>query len=534
MKLAFLLPGTAVLALAFALTTAIPVRADIQMTGFRLAVAETAAPDEVIAAFYRARDFDGFWAGSTPEVQARRNALLSAFAEAGAHGLPIATYDPADLIQRLMAADTASEQGAMDVELTRLFLSYAQDLETGILTPRRVASEIRREVALRDPAELLLAFSRAEPVRFLRELAPGSAEYARLVVAKARLEGLVLSGGWGPTVAAGSLELGNSGDAVVALRNRLIAMGYLLPSATRTYDDTITAAVLAFQDDNGLTADGVAGASTIDELNVSVTERLQSVIVAMERERWLGDERGGRHVWVNLADFTAAIIDNDRVTFRTRSVIGAVSADRQTPEFSDMMEFMVINPSWSVPRSIVVNEYLPSMQSNPGAAGHIQVLDSSGREISRGNINFNAYNASNFPFAMRQAPGPRNALGFVKFMFPNDYAIYLHDTPARDLFSNEVRAFSHGCIRLADPREFAYELLSRQTADPEGLFAQHLDTGDETRVNLEVPIPVHLDYRTAFTDVSGTLQFRRDIYNRDARIWAALAAEGVEVPGVSG
>jgi len=135
---------------------------------------------------------------------------------------------------------------------------------------------------------------------------------------------------------------------------------------------------------------------------------------------------------------------------------------------------------------------------------------------------------------MRQGPGPGNALGEVKFMFPNPYNIYLHDTPSRSLFSREVRAFSHGCIRLNDPKDFAFALLARQTANPEGVYQAARRTGAETRVNLEIPVPVHIDYRTAFTMVDGTLQFRRDIYGRDARIWDALAREGVAVGGVQG
>jgi L,D-transpeptidase YcbB len=306
-------------------------------------------------------------------------------------------------------------------------------------------------------------------------------------------------------------------------------MEYLVPTATRTYDAAIQAAVERFQLAHGLEADGVAGEGTLAEINVPMDERQKSIIVAMERERWTNAPRGDRHVWVNLCDFAANIVDHDEMTFRCRAVIGATSEDRQTPEFTDLMEFMVINPSWSVPRSIVVNEYLPQLQRNAGAAGHLRITDRSGRVVDRGSVNFGAYNARNFPFAMSQAPSRSNALGIVKFMFPNQYNIYLHDTPAKDLFAREVRAFSHGCIRLADPVGFAHHLLARQTADPDGLFEQTLNTGAETRINLEQPIPVHLDYRTAFTDVTGGVQFRRDIYGRDARIWNALSAEGVAV-----
>ena len=254
----------------------------------------------------------------------------------------------------------------------------------------------------------------------------------------------------------------------------------------------------------------------------------------MERERWLNRPRGNRHIWVNLTDFTARIVDNDRVTFETRSVVGATPRDRQTPEFSDLMEFMVINPSWYVPRSIAVNEYLPMLQRNPGAVSHIEITDSNGRVVNRSAANFAQYTASTFPFSMREPPSAGNALGQVKFMFPNPYNIYLHDTPAQSLFARQVRAFSHGCVRLNDPFDFAYTLLARQTADPEAFFQARLRTGAETRVDLDDPVPVHIVYRTAFTTVTGELNFRPDIYDRDARIWDALAAQGVAVRAIGG
>mgnify|MGYP000454026743 CR=1 FL=1 len=183
--------------------------------------------------------------------------------------------------------------------------------------------------------------------------------------------------------------------------------------------------------------DGVAGEGTIREVNVSAARRLGSVLAAMERERWFGQDKGDRHVWVNLTDFSAKIIDHGQVTFSTRSVIGAVDPDRETPEFSDIMEYMVINPSWYVPRSIVTKEYLPQMQRNRGAASHLLITDRNGRTVNRANIDFNRYNARNFPFSMRQPPSNRNALGLVKFMFPNQYNIYLHDTPAKNLFARK-------------------------------------------------------------------------------------------------
>ena len=162
------------------------------------------------------------------------------------------------------------------------------------------------------------------------------------------------------------------------------------------------------------------------------------------------------------------------------------------------------------------------------------ITDNRGRVVNRNAVDFSRYNARTFPFAMRQPPSSRNALGLVKFMFPNQYNIYLHDTPAKSLFGREIRAFSHGCIRLNDPFDFAYALLAAQTDDPVGLFQARLNSGNESSVRLDEPVPVHLIYRTAFTNDDGQIEFRRDVYGRDSRIWSALSREGVVVPGLQG
>jgi murein L,D-transpeptidase YcbB/YkuD len=391
-----------------------------------------------------------------------------------------------------------------------------------------------RNIPYRDRLSYLVNFAKSNPHRFFRALPPRTNEYARLMKEKMRLERLLASGGWGPRVPGGALKPGATGSAVVALRNRLIAMGFMGRSATQSYDADIQSAVQQFQLAHGLATDGVAGASTLEELNTPVEDRLKSVLVAMERERWLNQPRGSRHVLVNITDFSARIIDNDTVTFETRSVVGATASDRRTPEFSDVMEHMVINPTWHVPRSIAVKEYLPMLKRNRNAVSHLRLVDARGRTVSRSAVNFSNYTARTFPFNIKQPPSRRNALGLVKFMFPNKHNIYLHDTPAKNLFSREVRAYSHGCIRLHEPFDFAYTLLARQTDDPKGFFQAKLATGTETVVPLDQPVPVHLIYRTAFTRAKGHMQYRRDIYDRDARIWTALSRAGVVLRAVQG
>jgi len=195
---------------------------------------------------------------------------------------------------------------------------------------------------------------------------------------------------------------------------------------------------------------------------------------------------------------------------------------------------MVINPSWYVPRSITENEYLPGMIESEGAAStHLQLIDGSGRVVPREAIDWTQVTPANFPFDLKQPPSGGNALGRVKFMFPNQHNVYLHDTPTKYLFAREVRAFSHGCVRLQDPFDFAYALLAVQEEDPVGTFQSILRTGRETRVDLEQHVPVHLVYRTAFSDLRGHMGYRADVYGRDAKLWAALQDAGVRLSGVN-
>ncbi|MDT8855769.1 L,D-transpeptidase family protein [Paracoccaceae bacterium Fryx2] len=524
--------GLATLLLAFLILGGLTAPSRAQVTPFSQALTEASARDDAIAGFYRDNGYATLWTGAADAE--RRAAFLSALATAGDHGLPVQRYDAGALMAAFHAARTEGDRGRLEVAMSRAYLDYARDLQTGVLVPAKVDAGIVREVPLRDRRANLDAIAAGTPSAVLKALAPKAPEYARLMKAKLTLERLPATGGWGAPVSAESLKPGQTGAGVVQLRDRLIAMGYLGRSATMTYDASLQKAVQDFQIDHGLESDGVASPATLAEINIEPEARLRSVVVAMERERWMNIDRGRRHIWVNLTDFSTKIIDNGKVTFTTRSVIGKDVPDQRSPEFSDQMAYMVVNPSWSVPRSITTKEYLPLMQRIPGAAGHLQIIDRAGRVVPRGAVNFGAYTARTFPYAMRQPPSDGNALGLVKFMFPNKYNIYLHDTPSKSLFARDVRAFSHGCIRLGDPFDFAYALLAKQTDDPQGEFKRHLDAGREVNLKLVEPVPVHLVYFTAWTTAKGRMNYRRDVYGRDGRIFEALQQAGVVLRGVQG
>lgn len=490
----------------------------------RQSIAAAASTDANLAAFYRDRDFAPIWTGA--DDAARRAALVRALDKAGHHGLPVARYELDALRAAFEGATNPWMRGQAEVMASRIFLRYARDVHGGFLNPAQLIPDIFQDQPHRDPYALMDGFLASEPHRFIADLPPQSPGYNRLLRMKLTLEALAREGGYGSEVEASRLRPGETGQAVVQLRNRLIRMGYLARAATAEYDARLQAAVMAFQNNHGLEADGVAGSQTIALINASVEDHWNEVVLAMERHRWLNDGKvHDRLIFVNLTDFHTRVIDNGEVSFITRSVIGA--RDRQTPEFSDEMEHMVINPSWYVPRSIAQRSYIPGILT--GGSSYMQLM-SNGRVIDRASVDMSRFSVESFPFELRQPPGPNNALGTVKFMFPNRHAIYLHDTPEQHLMAHPVRAYSSGCVRLADPHEFAYHLLARQSDDPVGLFQGILASEKETYLHLEQHIPVHLTYWTAWVESDGHLQIRPDIYGRNAILSQAIQSLGVVMP----
>lgn len=481
--------------------------------------------DPALAALYGATNGKRIWTGS-PEADRRRLALIAALERADAHGLPTESYRIDQLFSGGAETLSANE---LDFALSAVFLKYAEDLSTGLLEPSKVDREIKRLPGDVDAAVLGQSLMTEPAATFFDSLPPSRSEYRGLMRARATLLAVISDGGWGETVPGKRYEIGDQSDGVAALRQRLDKLGFDAPSMTdpAIFDAPLDAAVKAFQTANGLTVDGIAGPVTLGEINRSAAERLGSVLVALERERWLPRDLGERHVEVNIPGFTARLKQDGATIFETRAVTGKNRSTHRTPEFSDEMEYMVVNPTWNVPRSITTREYLPKLQQNPAAVGHLTLTDRQGQPIDRATIDFASFDASSFPYRLKQRPGTGNALGRVKFMFPNQYNIYLHDTPQKALFARESRAYSHGCIRLADPSEFAVALLTPQSEAPEALFQKRLDTGRESRITLQTKLPVHLIYRTARVTPDGQMIFRRDVYGRDAKILDALIDAGV-------
>lgn len=515
-------------ALGMAMGSAVSVANPAQalVSAFTQAIAEKSAQTPALAAFYRARGFAPIWMDAT--AGDRRVAFLWALDTALDHGLPRARYNAAQVRSAFTDADNPRAQGLLEVALSEMFLAYADDVSFGVTEPGRIDPGLVLKKPTRDPLETIQAFAGADPHAFIKGLWPSSPTYVRLLREKLRLEAVREAGGWGPDVRARKLEPGDTGEAVIALRNRLIRMGYMDRSVMRSFDAPLVEAVRAFQRDHGLTPDSTVGPATLKALNVSVEGRLGQILVGLERQRWMNKPLEKRHILVNLADFHARVIDDGKESFDTVVVVGANDKDRRTPEFSDRMEYLVINPTWHVPRSIATKEYLPVLQE--GGANYIRLFQN-GAEVSREGVDFLEFDADTFPFDLKQPPSPGNALGLVKFMFPNRWNIYLHDTPSKSLFGRNVRAFSHGCVRVQRPFELAHHLLARQEADPVGFFKRTLDTRDETYVYLDQPVGVHIVYWTSWVTPEGRVQFRDDVYGRDRAVLAALEDAGVGLRG---
>lgn len=509
--------------------------------------------------FYRGRGFEPFWIAADGAATDAAVTLIAHLARAGEHALPVGRYDPDGLRAMLTGAGAAPDRiAAAEAALSAAYLRYARDVRSGLLEPRQVDRDLNVHPERPDEGALLTAAAAAVGVNMsdhIAGLAPQSGDYVRLMQQYATFRSAARSDLWGAEVPKGrTMRPGERHARVKALRDRLTAMGDFVPTtadrqaATETlvataetandttpeaaadpafYDEALAEAVRKFQIRHGLNPDGAVGPATLDAINTGPEERIRQIAVNLERLRWLNRDLGERHVLVNLAGFTMDVMRGETSEFHSRVVVGKAGRYR-TPEFSDQMSHMVINPSWHVPRSIASEEILPELQADPTYLSR-NGMRLVGSEASEEEIDWSTVTPGTFPGRITQRPGSGNALGRVKFMFPNRFAIYLHDTPSRRLFERDVRAYSHGCVRVAKPLEFAYYLLTGQEDDPAGAFHAWLDRGRERRVDLVNPLPVHLTYRTAWVDPQGVENFRGDIYGRDRKVADALLREGVAI-----
>ncbi len=430
------------------------------------------------------------------------------------HGLDPDDYDAVALFQKL-GANNANTLADLEVHLSRALVAYAQHLNAGRLNPNAVNRELVIYPEAISPGNILSKARRTQSiVAFLRLLAPHTPRYDRLRRALADYRRIDAAGGFIPVPGGGSLKPGASSARVKAVARRLAQTGDLHPNlVSTTYGPAIVAATKRFQERHGYKPDGVVGKNTTAAMNVPVKTRVRQMELNLERRRWIQNDYGDFYLFANLADQVVKVVNNGKTIHAELIQVG--QPYHRTPVFTDEIEYVEINPYWNVPASIAVNEYLPKLVSNPAilARQNIEVLNGSD-VVNASAVPWSNYSKSNFPVRLRQRPGKGNALGRVKFMFPNQFNVYMHDTPSKSKFDQSSRYFSHGCLRLRDPLKMAEVLLGPQGWN-RARIDQTVSSQKRTVVKLTEPIPIHVVYLTAWVNKDGTANFRRDIYGRD-------------------
>jgi murein L,D-transpeptidase YcbB/YkuD len=475
-------------------------------------------------AFYEARGQTLAWVG-TRGPDTRTLLALDAVHAAEAHGLDAADYGETRLREAHAALQQdsgdekarANQLAVFDVELTTALLTLGRDVATGRLTPDVV--DVRWKTTREAPAYVtaLQHAAQGDPRQFLDAVQPRHPEYRALVGALAALRGQEATG-W-PQVPRVSLKLGQWNRAVVLLRQRLRAAGHLRETAVMNspeFDDDVEAGVKAFQEHVALPPTGKLDRATLDKLNVPLAARIAQVAINLERWRWLPDDLGARHFLVNVPYFHLIAREEGKPVLDIRVVVG--KRGNETPLFSDEMETVVFSPYWNIPETIALEETTPAVARDPEylSRNNMEIVDRRGRVVSLDSVPWGDEMALR-GFRFRQRPGSDNALGFVKFLFPNEHSVYLHDTPADALFRRIGRAFSHGCIRVEEPEVLARYVLRDQPEWTADAIHAAMRAGEERHVKLTAPLPIHIIYMTAWVDEGGGLHYQNDIYGYDAR-----------------
>ncbi|MEM1049558.1 MAG: L,D-transpeptidase family protein [Pseudomonadota bacterium] len=483
-----------------------------------------------LIADYEAAGYAPIWV-SEAGITDKGRALMALLRKAPENGLMAEDYVTPALTAALDAIEPAA-LADLDARLSFALLNYADHVRAGRLEPSAVNRDLRIAPERPDLGRVLAGARMARDMEaFGLSLEPPGPRYARLKQALADFRAIAAEGGWTlvPSPVTGkSLKPGMTDPMVQALARRMIEVGTLDRSAfdftaeDPVYEGPLVEAVKAFQGRLSLEMDGVVGPNTLKQINITAAERVRQIEINLERRRWMPDDLGSYYVFVNLADQYLKVVrrvekdgvSREKTLHAARTVVGKTY--HKTPVFTEQMTYLVLNPNWNVPYSIATREYLPKLWRDPGVLSrqNIRVL-AGGQRIDPYSVHWASYSRSNFPFRLQQASGPRNALGRVKFMFPNKYNIYIHDTPSKSLFNRALRTFSHGCVRVEDPLKLAEVLLG-----PEGMERDQIDRivqrGKRRVVKLDNPIPVHITYLTAWVNKDGSVHFRRDVYGRDA------------------
>jgi murein L,D-transpeptidase YcbB/YkuD len=483
----------------------------------------TLARPALVARFYAGREHRPLW-----NDPARLAGLLRATAAVEQDGLRPDDYQPRQIAALAAAVDGDPERAArLELLATDALARLATHLRHGKTDPRAFDADWNISAPRTDDDALALLAGTAEapdPAAAVAALAPDHWFYGQLRKALALQRAAASAGGWGTVAPGDTLKPGMTDPRVAALRARLAASGdhaAAPPDDPNLYDPALESSVKRFQTLHGIDPDGAVGRRTLAELNVGPERRADQVRVNLERARWVLNDLGPQFIIVNIPGFHLYVVEDGVPVWTTRVVVGR--AYRQTPMFKSTMRSIVLNPTWTVPPTILREDVLPKLAKDPSylTAQNMRVVDANGTVLDPASIDWSQARRR-FPYALVQQPGAQNALGRIKFQFPNEHAVYLHDTPNKAIFERADRAASSGCIRVENPMALAEYLLAGDPDWPRSKVDAAIETGRTQSVVLKRRVPIVLMYWTAQMDRDGTMHFYPDLYDRDPPVLRAL------------
>jgi murein L,D-transpeptidase YcbB/YkuD len=490
----------------------------------------------VLKAFYLERDFRPLWSspkGPMPRVES----FLQVIRSSDQDGLRPQDYHLSRIDFLLSRGKKGKEPFSvaqrleLEILLTDAFILCGKHLLNGRVDPHAVYEDwFNLPSRQKEDSLILAALSMRDVEKAAENLRPSDAGYQKLRRGIALYEDVQKQGGW-PSVPDGpKLKAGDRSGRVPLLRKRLALSGDLAEVSAGDpdlFDEELDKALRLFQHRHGLLVDGVLSTRTLGELNVPVEKRIRQMRLNMERLRWLPRNLGDCYILVNVAGFTLDVMEKGEPVMNMKIIVGKDEEDQRTFLFAGNMTYLELNPYWNVPESITVNELIPKVKKNPGylASQGMRILDGwseNAREIAPGSIDWESLDPEKFRYRLRQDPGPKNPLGRIKFMFINEFSIYLHDTPTRSLFQRDRRTFSHGCIRIEKPIELAAYLLKNEMEWSEETILAEIAKKKRQVIKLTRPVPVYIYYMTAWADSDGFLHFRKDVYRSDRVLEKAM------------
>lgn len=486
--------------------------------------------DVCLATIYHENGVQPLWV--TPEGPSQKAAIIKKYLKnADQEGLLVEDYE-VDIIQKLWNDPSFDSLAKLDTLLTFNIVKYVHDVSHGQIDAYIADPDLFAEAGKQsfDPVDIIAKLTATEDLdAFLGELPPKNEHYQALKVGLSVYEYLDQTEKWDVIGNGKTIRPGHQDIRIPMIRARLLVLAGIYTDASEdiTYDKDLEQRVILFQDLHGLKEDGLIGKKTIAALNVSPAERIQQIQVNMARWRWQDHDFGDEYVLVNIANFSLHAYRNGELRLNIPVIVG--QSQNQTPVFSDRIKYIEINPFWNMPTSIAVEEELPELQKNPHylVEKNIRLFSSwqeDAVELDSTLIDWSQVTPGQMAgYKLRQEPGPMNALGQLKFVFPNHYAVYLHDTPAKNLFSENKRSFSHGCIRVSSPEKLALFLLEGNDRNWDvDKIRELIDEQARKVLRIQPPIPVHLTYQTAWVDKNGRIHFNEDVYARDLKLRKAL------------